>query len=59
MVAAADRLEGLLESADGFCREGLMLTMPRTPEMLRFSAWWVAEVRRQVAGHAPTPWGDA
>jgi hypothetical protein len=59
VVAAADRLEGLLESADGFCREGRMLTMPRTPEMVRFSAWWVAEVRRQVAGHAPTPWADA
>ena len=59
VLEAADRLEGLMQSADAFCREGRMLTMPRTPQMVRFAEWWVGELRRQVAGYGPTPWTDA
>jgi hypothetical protein len=58
VLAAADRLEGLMQSADAFCREGRMLTMPRTPQMARFAEWWLGELRRQVAGFGPTPWRE-
>jgi hypothetical protein len=59
VLEAADRLENLMQSADAFCREGRMLTMPRTPQMARFAAWWLGELRRQVAGYGPTPWSQA
>jgi hypothetical protein len=58
VLAAADRLEGLMQSADAFCREGRMLTMPRTRQMSRFAEWWLGELRRQVAGLGPTPWAE-
>jgi hypothetical protein len=59
VLAAADRLEELMQTADAFCREGRMLTMPRSPQMRQFAAWWLNELRRQVAGNAPTPWAAA
>jgi len=59
VLEAVDRLEGLMQSADAFCREGRMLTMPRTPQMARFAEWWIGELRRQVAGYGPTPWVEA
>ena len=59
VLAAADRLEGLMRTADAYCREGRMLTMPRTPQMLRFADWWLGELRRQIAGFSPTPWAEA
>ncbi|HEX4016956.1 MAG TPA: hypothetical protein VHX15_09480 [Frankiaceae bacterium] len=54
VLTAADQLERLMRSADAYCREGRMLTMPRTPEMVRFSEWWLGELRRQIAGYPPT-----
>jgi hypothetical protein len=56
VVAAAAELEGLMASADEFCRTGRMLTMPRSPEMARFSVWWLDEVRAQIAGRPPMSW---
>lgn len=52
----AQRLEALLAEADVLCREEQLLTLPRTPLQLRFSAWYVGELRRQVAGEPPQPW---
>lgn len=59
VLAATERLEALLQSADEFCLQGRMLTMPRTPQMRRFAGWWWEELRRQVDGNEPTPWVDA
>jgi hypothetical protein len=56
VVAGADRLESMMARADAFCAQGLMLTMPRTPQMQALSRWWMEEFRRQLAGHPPTPW---
>jgi hypothetical protein len=56
VVTAAAELEGLMASADEFCRLGRMLTMPRSPQMVRFSAWWLDEVRAQIAGRPPMSW---
>lgn len=56
VIAAANELETLMASADEFCRRGRMLTMPRSPLVRQFSAWWLQELRRQVAGLPPLPW---
>ena len=56
VLAAADRLEELMQSADRFCAQGRMLTMPRSPQMLRFATWWLRELRQQVAGYTATAW---
>jgi len=56
VVTASDRLDSLIGRADEFCRQGFMLTMPRSPAMVEFAGWWLDELRRQVAGHPPTPW---
>jgi hypothetical protein len=56
VVRAADELDVRMACADRFCLQGRMLTMPRSPIMRRFSAWWLEELRRQAAGGSPTPW---
>ncbi len=56
VISTADRLESLMASADEFCQQGRMLTMPRTAQMKRFAAWWLGELRRQVGGQPATPW---
>ena len=58
VVEGADHLESMMARADDFCRQGLMLTMPRSPQMLAFSRWWLDEFRRQIAGRPPTPWTE-
>jgi hypothetical protein len=58
VVVGADRLDSLMERADEVCRKGLMLAMPRSPEMVEFSGWWLEELRCQVAGHPATPWSE-
>jgi hypothetical protein len=60
ILAMADRFQALMKSADEFCAQGRMLTMPRSPEVLRFASWWFGEIRGQVAGNPPVPWaGEA
>ena len=55
-LRAAERFEELMQSADEFCAQGRMLTMPRSPDIRRFAEWWFRELHRQVNGEAPTPW---
>lgn len=56
VVEAADRLAALMAEADEFCRAEKMLTLERTPTLVRFSEWYLDEFRRQVAGLPPRPW---
>jgi hypothetical protein len=56
VVEGSDRLDSLIVRADEFCRQGLMLTMPRTPAMVAFADWWLDELRRQVAGRPARAW---
>lgn len=56
VVEAADVLEGLMAEADEFCRTEQLLTLARDPVIVEFSAWYLAEFRRQVAGRPPRPW---
>lgn len=56
VLEAAARLEALMAEADEFCRSEQLLTLPRDPLQLRFSAWYLDEFRRQVAGEPPQRW---
>lgn len=52
-------LRNLLEEADGYCRDGHLITLPPTPEQRRFRDWYVGEFLRQIAGEPPVAWPDA
>jgi hypothetical protein len=58
LLSVVEYLESLMLRADGFCAQGLMLTMPRSPQVLTLSRWWVGEFRRQDAGEAPLSWAQ-
>jgi hypothetical protein len=53
---AADRLESLMSEADEFCRQQQLLTLERSPILVEFARWYLAEFRRQIAGEPPRPW---
>jgi len=54
--AAAERLERLLTVADGFCANGHLLTLPRSPLEQRFTRWYLEQITQQVAGAPPQAW---
>lgn len=54
--AAAERLRGLLDEADQFCRAGDLLTLATPPDALAFRQWYLEEFERQIAGRPPRPW---
>lgn len=56
VVDAAAELEALMDEADRFCESEALLTVSRSPVVRAFSAWYLDEFRRQVAGQAPTSW---
>ncbi len=58
VVEGADRLESLMARADAFCEQGRMLAMPRSAAMQSLAAWWLGELRRQVAGAPPTAYSS-
>ena len=49
-------LTRLLDEADGFCEQGLLITLPSSDSVVRFRHWYTDQVLRQVAGEAPQPW---
>jgi hypothetical protein len=53
---AAGQLEGLMSEADEFCRSAQLITLARTPAMIRFGRWYVSQFRDQVAGRPATRW---
>ena len=58
LLSVVEYLESLMLRADGFCAKGLMLTMPRSPQVLTLSRWWVGEFRRQEAEEPPISWAQ-
>jgi len=56
VVDAADRLAGLMDEADEFCRREQMLTVQRSDIVKEFTVWYLGEFRRQIAGEPPQPW---
>ncbi len=55
---AAQELDRMLDEANEFCRSGDLLTLDTPPDVLAFRQWFLAEFVAQLAGSAPTPWGD-
>jgi hypothetical protein len=56
VVEVAQRVEQLLDEADAFCRDGTLLTLEPSPDVVAFRRWYIGELARQVAGEAPEPW---
>jgi anti-sigma regulatory factor (Ser/Thr protein kinase) len=57
-AGAADqlqRLNALLDEVADRCREGVLLTLPPSPEVTAFRRWCAEELRAQLEGADPTP----
>ncbi|HUZ44879.1 MAG TPA: ATP-binding protein [Acidimicrobiales bacterium] len=51
-----ERSVALLTEADRYCREGDLLTLAASEEILRFRDWYLGQVLAQLDGAAPSPW---
>jgi hypothetical protein len=51
-----EQVRVVLESADEFCRQGHLLTLPRPPELIALATWTQEELIAQYSGGEPTPW---
>jgi hypothetical protein len=59
VVEVGAKIERLLDEADAFCREGTLLTLAASDDVVAFRRWYLGELTRQVGGAAPQPWpGD-
>lgn len=55
-VDAVQELVALFDRADALCREGVLLTLPASPDLVELRRWTADEITRQVRlGAAPTP----
>jgi hypothetical protein len=52
------RLIELYELADAFCRNERLLTLARSPALVRFETWLFNEFVHQCAGAEPTQWPE-
>jgi hypothetical protein len=50
------QLEALMTEADEFCRSAQLITLARTPVMVRFARWYLGQFIEQVAGRPATRW---
>jgi anti-sigma regulatory factor (Ser/Thr protein kinase) len=50
------QLEALMTEADEFCRSAQLITLARTPVMVRFARWYLGQFVEQVAGRPATRW---
>jgi anti-sigma regulatory factor (Ser/Thr protein kinase) len=50
------QLEVLMTEADEFCRSAQLITLARTPVMVRFARWYIGQFLEQAAGRPPTRW---
>lgn len=55
-AGSAARLAKLMDEADELCRTAQLITLPRTPVMIRFGHWYLAQFRDQIAGRRTTRW---
>ncbi|MFC3689949.1 hypothetical protein [Aquipuribacter hungaricus] len=54
--AAAAGLAALLAEADAYCRDAVLMTLPRPPLLQRFGDWYTRQFVDQTAGRPPVPW---
>jgi anti-sigma regulatory factor (Ser/Thr protein kinase) len=52
----ARQLESMMSEADEFCRSAQLITLARTPVMIRFGQWYLGQFREQLAGRPATRW---
>jgi hypothetical protein len=50
------QLEALMTEADEFCRSARLITLARTPVMVRFARWYLGQFIEQVGGRPATRW---
>ncbi len=48
----------MFDLADAFCKAERLLSIQRTPAQREFHIWYLAELIRQIAGEAPTPFAQ-
>lgn len=58
-AVAVRNLQALMDEADDYCRQAMLLTLPRPALLRRFSDWYLGEFVGQVGGRAPRPWDGA
>lgn len=56
VVEVAQRVEQLLDEADDFCRDGTLLTLQPSEDVVAFRRWYISELVGQLAGEPPRPW---
>ena len=57
VAGACIQLNGMLDEADEFCRQGdLLLNLATPPEAVAFRRWYLGEFVAQINGEAPVPW---
>jgi len=53
---AIRHLAELMDEADAFCEQNLLLTLARPPLLREFADWYLGQVIDQVAGRPPAGW---
>lgn len=53
---ASRAFDKMLDEADDFCREGVLLTLAAPAEIVEFRRWYLAQVVDQIGGAPPRPW---
>ena len=57
--AACVALNGMLDEADEFCRQGeILLSLASPPEAVVFRRWYLGEMTAQLHGEPPIPWSE-
>ena len=52
-------LNGMLDEADEFCRQGqILLSLASPPEAIVFRRWYLGEFTAQLRGNPPVPWSE-
>lgn len=54
--ALLQQVATVLQAVDEYCREGDLLTLARSPELIALSEWTRSELTAQYDGAEPTPW---
>jgi hypothetical protein len=52
----ARELEAMMTEADEFCRSAQLITLARTPVVVRFARWYLGQFSDQIVGRPATAW---
>lgn len=60
VAQACIALNGMIDEADEFCRQGeVLLSLASPPEAVAFRRWYLGEITAQLRGEPPVPWPEA